>query len=258
MNLLNPGVERIILYNDSNTYTLSGNDISPQSTLTRRIQTRTGSRGGYLPFLVEHTLELQISDTSLYEAIEGQRFNVFIEKFNGFYVWGVNERIIKEEDILFDTESEEYPLLLKAKNISESPEIGQDGNMLGEFVDLNADGTADGWSTVGGTTSIFSNGQQTVEVSLFRSLDFGYSGQTYTFSVEYIDIHQNATNFIRINYLDDTSIIRTDENEVTATGVHEISTVSPAGTVAIQIRVGTSNITQSGFLTVTNPKLTIQ
>lgn len=259
MNLLNPGVEKIILYNADNTYTLSGNDISPESTLTRRQQTRNGARGGYLPFLIEHTLELKISDVSLYDAISGQRFTILIEKFNGFYVWGVTERLIKEEDVLFDPTSEEYPMLIKAKNISKDPEIGVNGNLLGEFVDLDDDNIADGW-IIGASQDpkIFSNGIQTVESAATRVLDFGYAGSTYTFEVDFIDLHADADTVMTISYLSGGSANGVDTKTVTSTGVDTVSGVAPSGTDSIQFIVGADNINSSGFVSFTSPKAMIE
>lgn len=255
MNLLNPGVDRVIIYNGSETLTLEGNDISPESTLNRRIQTRTGSRGGYLPFLVEHTLELKIADTGLYEAIQGQRFNLVIEKFNGYYVWGVNERLIKEESIQFDPESVEYPLTIKAKNISESPEIGQDGNLLGEFADLDGDNVADGWGTTGGTTVSFSNGEQTAEVNIKKTLDFAYPGELYRYSVNVVSLHANADNVIRWKFKDSGSTVATSDDTITTTGIKTGSVTAPAGSDSVEFEVRANNITVGGSFTIATPKL---
>lgn len=125
MNLLNPGVERIEFTSGILSYTISGHDISPQSTLTRRVQTRTGARGGYLPFLIEHTLEIKTSDRSVYDAFSSGKYTLVIVKSNGNIEWNEPETLIKEEDVLFDPESEEYPLTLKLKHISSNPDIGQ-------------------------------------------------------------------------------------------------------------------------------------
>lgn len=257
MNLLNPGVEKIIIYSADNTYTLSGNDISPNSTLTRRQQTRTGSRGGYLPFLIEHNLELSISDTAIYEAIQGQRFNVFVEKFNGFYVWGVTERLIKEEDVLFDPESEEYPYIIKAKNISESPEIGQDGNLLGEFVDFDSNGVADGWSTTGGTSTSFLNGEQTAEVNIIKTIDFAYEA-SYSASINVVSLHPNADNVFRLRFRNGGTTVNTISTTVTSTGVKTlVGTNSSSAVDNIQVEFRADNITSASNFTVSQPKLTI-
>lgn len=255
MNLLNPGVDQVIIYNGDEQYTLDGNDISPESTLVRRVQTRTASRGGYLPFLVEHTLELKISDTALYDAIQGQRFNLVIEKFNGYYVWGVNERLIKEEDILFDPESQEYPLIIKAKNISETPAIGQQGNLLGEFIDFDADGVADGWSVTGGTTSSFVNGKQTVEVNVEKELDFAYPGHLYRYSIDFVALHPNADNVIRYTFSDAGGVLSTSDIAVASVGVVTGSVTAPAGATKVSIQARANSIVGAGSLTIRNPNL---
>lgn len=125
MNLLNPGVEKIVFNVDVFTYEISGNDISPDSTLTKRQQTRTASRGGYLPFLVEYTLEIKTSDRNVFDAFVSGLYTLVIHKTNGNIEWNEPERMIKEEDVLFDPESQEYPLILKMKHISTNPDIGQ-------------------------------------------------------------------------------------------------------------------------------------
>lgn len=257
MNLLNPGVKNIILYNGSNTYTLSGNDISPQSTLTRRSQTRTGARGGYLPFLVEHTLEISLSDASLYDLITSEKYNIFIEKSNGYYVWGESVNIIKDEDLLFDPESEEYPFLIKAKNISEAPQIGQDGNILGTFEDLDNNNIADGWGKAGGTTQVFSEGVQETDETFSYDVDFVYAGGTYTFTLNAESLHANADNLIEIVFLNGSTELDSSSASITTTGSKTTSLVAPSGADNLRVQYVIQNQTGSGTASFSNPKLTI-
>lgn len=254
MNLLNPGVERVIFYN-SDSHELSGHDLSPQSTLTPSKQTRTRPGGGYLPFLTEFTIELQLSDVSFFESVQGGKWIVFIEKHNGAYVFGETEIYIGEEDVLFDPESEEYPFLLKAKHISESPGIGQDGNLLGTFEDTTGNGIADGWDKAGGEVNTFLNGVQTTDEEFMRIIPFAIPGKSYTFSVNATDLYTLADNEIDILFFNGASQVGSNSTAINATGIHSVTLTAPATADSVRVRYTIENQTGVGSASFSNPKL---
>lgn len=210
MNLLNPGVYALSVYNETDNVLapISGSDISPSSTLEKTVLTRgMSSLGNVTQLNYKWELNLQLASDEAYTVLKDLNNNsdtaLEIVKLRGFVTWRNLTAVHVSEAVITDPESEDYPYSLTMTFIGPDPYIRENRNYLapwkgveerpwtitGDYSSASFDGT---------TQTITTNASGSITISTivyapFRSssIDLGFEG-VYRLGVNIDTLPTNA------------------------------------------------------------------
>ena len=227
MNLLNPGVHYLCIYEKENDrfIRIKGNDISPSSTLESETLTRgVSSKGGVVQLNKKWELNLQYADTEVFQEVstwpKTSEYYLFAYKLNGFIMWQEPVTVHFDETALIDPESEDYPYTLRLSFIGPNPQIKESVNAVAPWRGIDQDPN---WSYTGVDSLSFADGIQTVNtvasgecnitfeldlgarkenegnVDLYRRASFGLYIETMPDSGSYTGSFTRLSNLYRIS-----------------------------------------------------------
>lgn len=271
MNLLNPGVQFIIITDPTNeeSVLLDGNYLSPNSTLEKEQLTRgTNARGGVNHLNEKWELNIEFADSDVYSALKAlpkqRSYQFTIVKLNGFVFFVEDQTFLLNESAIVDPESEDYPYSLQITDIQPNPDIRQVLNAMAPFQDLDSNGLADGFTLTGTTTAqSFTSGVQSltsaVDITFFRRLIIPVNGLTLEYSVDLESLHANGNvqRFISFKNISGTEISN-DNSTFSTTGIKTRTITLPTNTFYVDVGVRVTGVSASGTLEFSKPSLQLR
>jgi hypothetical protein len=250
------GVQAFTIYDtlDGSAFQISGKDIDPASTVTKTKVTRDSASGGIQKVVTESELELRFADGTVFGNLQNEdsqvrKWNAVAAGLNGRNLqWYEDETFVIEETSLFDPASTEYPYTLRMRNVSSSPSIHMNQNLLAYlgWEDSNSDGLADGYNIVNFDSSTFSADTQTIEetgvdtaMSMTTDIIFPVSGFDLTLSVNQTSLYSGAgTNAIYISSRQfNDSVVQFNEENHSSTGVASMTSSVPSNTYKFKVAI---------------------
>jgi hypothetical protein len=267
MNILNPGVQYIAIYDPTNeeSVVIDGNQVGPGSELTKETLSRgVNARGGVNHLNERWDLNLEFADGTAYNALNAlpkqRSYQMTIVLLNGFVFWTADQRFALDERAFLDPESEDYPFTLRMVDIRPSQDVYQVLNAAAPWYDLDGDGIADKYSISGTTTAeSFTSSAQSltgaVDFALVKTIYLPVEGVGLEFGVTFNELHPDE-NEIALVYRDITgTILSTDSQSVTSAGRATFSSTTPSNVYSVDVEVVSVSATQTGTVEIEAPAL---
>lgn len=267
MNLLNPGVQYVIITDPENeeSVTISGHDISPSSTLEKEVLTRgVSSAGSVTQINTRWELDLQFADASAFSSLlslpKQSTYQFTIVKFNGFVFWRENREFLIDEAFINDPESEDYPYTLRMNGVFNDPDIIESLNAVAPIADNDGDDLIDGFILDGTNTGEdFTGGVQEITttdvIQLYRRLILPFPGMDLEYSVEVEDAP--ASRYIRYADITDTELSK-EVGTYTTAGVKTSSITLPDNVFYVDVGVQFGNNSASSTGAFSNLSLQLR
>lgn len=276
MNLLNPGIYVLGFYNPGGSAKafMSGNDISPSSTLEKTVLTRgVSSGGGVVQLNYKWELNLQFARQEAFEDLlafpSNQGTGLEIWKTNGFVTWRNLTDVHVDEAVITDPESEDYPYTARMTFTGPDPYIRENLNYLAPWNGFEERP----WTIEGAYDSLsFTSGVQTIntlatgEVDVYTDIYTPFRDTTdsvvpftnYSFWGDFSKLHIGADiRMYRVAYDEsDQATTTVFGSIITSTGYQELIAVTPSSST-LKYRVGflIENITSASDVRFRTPNI---